>query len=392
MKFAHLADCHLGGWREPELRKLGVESFDKAIDICIKENVAFALIAGDLFNNALPPIELLKEVVHSLNKLKEADINCYLIPGSHDFSVSGKTMLDVLEKASLVENVMKVENNKLKFTIDKTNTKITGLFGLRGGLDKTYYDSLDMKDLEKETGLKIFLFHMALEEYKPKELEKVECGSVNKLPKNFNYYAGGHPHYIFQKEYSKGILAYPGPLFPNNFAELEKLNCGGFYIVNIDNKAKLDHKKIKLKDVATFNINVDGLNPLDAEKKILNETKLDVKDKIVTLRISGVLNSGKISDINFNLILDKLKDAYVVLKNTNALTTKEFEEVKIEGNVDDIEKSLIRKYIEENKDDVKESFILSLMTYLSLEKEEGETNDDFQRRLLKETSKVIRLE
>ena len=72
MKFAHLADCHLGGWREPELRKLGVESFDKAIDICIQENVAFVLIAGDLFNNALPPIELLKEVVHSLNKLKEA--------------------------------------------------------------------------------------------------------------------------------------------------------------------------------------------------------------------------------------------------------------------------------------------------------------------------------
>ena len=41
MKFAHLADCHLGSWRQPELRDLNLESFKKAIDISLKENVEF---------------------------------------------------------------------------------------------------------------------------------------------------------------------------------------------------------------------------------------------------------------------------------------------------------------------------------------------------------------
>jgi len=39
MKFAHMADCHVGGWREPELKELSILSFEKAIDICIERNM-----------------------------------------------------------------------------------------------------------------------------------------------------------------------------------------------------------------------------------------------------------------------------------------------------------------------------------------------------------------
>jgi DNA repair exonuclease SbcCD nuclease subunit len=49
MKFAHLADCHLGGWRYPELQQLNFDSFKTALEICKKEKVEFVLIAGDLF-------------------------------------------------------------------------------------------------------------------------------------------------------------------------------------------------------------------------------------------------------------------------------------------------------------------------------------------------------
>ena len=39
------------------------------------------------------------------------NIEVYVIPGSHDFSPSGKTMLDVLENSGLVINVNKMDNN-----------------------------------------------------------------------------------------------------------------------------------------------------------------------------------------------------------------------------------------------------------------------------------------
>ena len=60
VKFAHLSDCHLGGWRQEELQNLNFETFREIIEKVIKEKVDFILIAGDLFDSAYPPIEILK--------------------------------------------------------------------------------------------------------------------------------------------------------------------------------------------------------------------------------------------------------------------------------------------------------------------------------------------
>ena len=139
MKFAHLADCHIGGWKDIQLKEISIKAFDEAIKICIKENVAFVLIAGDLLNTSLPSIDLIKRTAEILTKLKEHEIDVYIIPGSHDFSPSGKTMIDVLEHAGLMNNVMKIKDNKLIFTQDKTGVKITGLVGFRNNLYKYYY-------------------------------------------------------------------------------------------------------------------------------------------------------------------------------------------------------------------------------------------------------------
>lgn len=67
MKFAHLADCHIGNWRDPKMADLSTKAFTKAIDTCIHEKVDFVLISGDLFNTSLPSIDRLKEVTKNLN-------------------------------------------------------------------------------------------------------------------------------------------------------------------------------------------------------------------------------------------------------------------------------------------------------------------------------------
>jgi len=105
MKFAHLGDCHLGGWRQPELRDLNFQSFKEAIKRCIKYKVDFVLIGGDLFDSAYPPIETLKKTIAEFRKLKESKIPVFLIAGSHDYSVSGKAFLEVLEHAGFCKNV-----------------------------------------------------------------------------------------------------------------------------------------------------------------------------------------------------------------------------------------------------------------------------------------------
>jgi DNA repair exonuclease SbcCD nuclease subunit len=397
MKFAHLADCHIGSWRDPKLNDIATKAFTKAIDLCIEKKVDFIVIAGDLFNTSLPSISHLKQVTKKLKQLKDSNIPAYIIAGSHDFSASGKTMLDVLESADLLINVAKGEeiDNKinLKFTIDKkTGAKIAGLLGKKGMLEKSYYEALNKEPLEKEEGYKIFIFHSLLSEFKPKEFEKVESQPLSLMPKHFDYYAGGHPHFVFQvKEPDYGIIAYPGPLFPNNFRELEKLQRGGFYIVEND---KAEWHPIQIHNVFSIEIDADHKTPehiqKEIEEKILNN---EFNNTIVTLRIEGTLSSGNPSDLNFKLIIKQIydKSAYFVLKNTANLRSKEFEEIKIQAeSVEEIENKLVKEHLGQTKISLdEEKLTKELIGLLSAEKQEGETQITFEKRLREELNNVL---
>ena len=119
MKFAHLADLHLGAYKEPRMRALSDRAFELAINNILQEKVDFVLISGDLFNTSLPSVDNLKDATLKLKLLKDNNIPVYIIAGSHDFSPSGKTMLDVLENAGLAINVARgdIVNEKLRLKV-----------------------------------------------------------------------------------------------------------------------------------------------------------------------------------------------------------------------------------------------------------------------------------
>ncbi len=404
MRFAHMADCHIGAWNDPKMRQASIKAFERAVDICIKEGVDFVLIAGDLFNTSLPGIDSLKAAVKKLRELKEKDITVYVIPGSHDFSPSGKTMLEVLEEAGLVINVSKGDfsNEKvvLKFTTDKkTGARITGMVGRKGGLEKVYYKGLDKTDLEKQKGFKIFMFHTALEEFKPKGLEKIEASPLSLLPKGFDYYAGGHVHYVFNKqEKDYGTIAYPGPLFPDNFKELEELENGGFYIVNVNKKIEPSYQPIVVYNVFSVRMDCNNKTPEEVHSELIEEFQnKEFVNTIVTIRLFGILKTGKTPDINFKDIMKLLqtKGAVFVMKNTHKLSSKEFKEVKIKkASVEEIEEELIKEHTDqinvEDWDQKKQTqLIKTLMKILDTEKGEDEKVADFEKRIDEEAKNIL---
>jgi len=377
-----------------------MKAFESAINTSIEEDVDFILIAGDLFDYAIPNIDLIKEATGLLKKIKDKNISTFIVPGSHDFSVSGKTMIDVLEKAGLVENVVKLKNNELEITLHKTKNgkevKLAGLHGKKSGLELYDYVSLNKNPLEQEEGFKIFMFHTTINELKPRNLEKVQGIDVKILPKNFHYYAGGHIHIVKQDKYGNGTITYPGPLFPTNFQEIEELNHGSFYIINFDKDIEIKRIPIKLKDVISININSQDKKPEDIENELYEIIKNhDIKDKIITLRIEGVLSSGKPSDINFPNIMKNLSDAFFVLKNTNKLFARELSDMKIEtGSIEQIEEKLIIENIKEETDfkfGNDENFIATIIEALNKEKIEGERNIDFENRLIKELFPLLEI-
>ena len=404
MKFAHMADCHIGSWRDPKLKDTSTLAFGKAVDKCIKEKVDFIIIAGDLFNTSFPRLDNLKAVVSKFKQLKDLDIPVYIVPGSHDYIPSGKTILDVLEEAGLFVNVFKgnIENGKLKlrFTTDKkTGAKITGILGKKGTLEKLYYEKLSVENLENEKGYKIFVFHSGIDELKPRAMENIITQPLSLLPKGFDYYAGGHVHIVEDKQIEGyGTIAYPGPLFPNSFAELEKLEIGGFYIVE---DSKLRWEPIQIYNVEKMRIDCNNKTPEQIKDEILNKTKnKELNNTIVLIRLAGTLESGKPSDIDFRDIFSRIyeKSAYFVMKSSHAVVSKEFEEIRTDAkNVEDIESFLIKEHLGQIKSnnmtlEKEEEMVKNFIKILSAEKQEGETVPDFEKRVREEIGKILEIE
>lgn len=400
-----MADCHIGVWNHPKMRDASLKSFERAIDICIAKQVDFVLIAGDLFNTSLPDIDSLTIVVKKLRALRENNIAVYVIPGSHDFSPSGKTMLGVLEEAGLAKNVAQGqeidEKFSLNFVVDKkTGTFITGIIGKKGGLEQELYNHLEKTEFNEKPSFKIFMFHTTLEEFKPKGMENVKGLSFSSFPKGFDYYAGGHVHYVFEKT-PEGCakFVYPGPLFPANFKEIEELENGGFYIVETDGaELKLDYQPIIIYNVQSIKIDCNDMSPEEVQSSIIK--KFDGKElvnTIITIRLFGRLNVGKKTEIDFRSIIRTLqsKGAVFVMKNTHKLVSKEFEDVEVKKTaVEEIESELINEHIGQIEvkgwDSAKQQEIItSLMNVLNTEKKEGERVADFEKRITEEINHLL---
>jgi len=383
VRFAHMADCHLGGWKYPPLQDLNFKSFQKAMEICIKERPDFVLIAGDLFDTAFPGIEILKDTFAEFKKLKDAKIPCFIIAGSHDYSVSGKTFLDVLEKAGFCKNVEDVEEKDGFLLLNPTIHGGVALYGYPGRKSGLEIPDLRRVKFNDSPGMfKIFMLHTTLD--KVRGSLPIDAIESDKLPKS-DYYALGHIHIDFQYE----NFVYPGPIFPNNFQELEDLHHGGFYIVDTELPNVFKRIDLKLKEVVSLTIELK--NALTATQKIISELeKHELNDKVILLRLRGELDNGSISDIKLQKIEEFAKDrgAYFLLKNTHDLKTKDPDiDVKIEES-ENVEDETIKVFSEENPSQLN-ILIPPLMAALSVEKQEGETSETFTNRLMDGSKKVL---
>ncbi|MBT6690205.1 exonuclease SbcCD subunit D [archaeon] len=392
-KFAHLADCHLGGWRQEELQKLNFQSFQKAIQIIIDQNLNFVLISGDLFDSAYPPIEILKESFAEFKKLHDAKIPVYLIAGSHDFSASGKTFLDVLEKAGFCKNV---ENSEIqedgKIKLKPTLHESIAIYGYPGKKSSMEVEDLNKIYLESMHPFTILMLHTTIKDV----VGTIPIESVEKqsLPLA-NYYAMGHIHKRFETQVANSKYVYPGPTYPNNFQELSDLQHGSFQIIETDGaNIQTQNVQIPLKEVTTITIEItDGLT---ATQQIISHLdKLNLRDKIVLLKLKGTLTQGKTGDIRFSEIEEfiKKKEAFTFLRNISSIKiqTTDFQiESTSEDNIEKIESQILGEYSKQNPTDFNK-YLPQLMSTLSIEKNEDEKSAVYEERLLTELKNILEL-
>lgn len=382
MKFAHMGDCHLGGWAQAELRDLNYQHFKYAVDKCIREKVELVLITGDFFDSAYPSIDTLKDAFAEFRKLKEASIPVFLIAGSHDYSVSGKTFLDVLDKAGFCKNVALYDQKGTSIILIPTLYKNYAIYGFPGKKSSMEIDEIERIKLQDSPGLfKILMLHTAIRDAVPNPM--VKAVDHTKLPA-VNYLALSHLHINYIKE----NRAYSGPIFPNNISELEELRGGSFCIYD---NGKVNRIEIRAKDVCVVNIEIK--NAVLATQEILAQLeKENIKDKILILKLFGIIEQGRVSDIDFQQIeaFAKKQQVYSFLKTTTKLHISESEISMDFLDSANLESQIIKRF-EENNPGKYNQYIPSLIKALQIERIDDEKISIFEDRLISETRKILEI-
>ena len=310
MKFAHLADTHLG-YRQfglIEREKDFYEVFEKVIDKIIEEKVDFVIHSGDLFETARPsPIALLT-FQKGLLKLKGAGIQMYAIAGNHDIVMRNDSIPpQVIFKKLGLKVISPINTNYMHGDVF-----IAGL---------PFYPSSQVKNLKSKLAelskkaanheKSILVLHQAIDKYFGYNYE-LEIGD---LPDNFNYYAMGHIHKYVNDNYGEGKLVYPGSGEVWKTDELKdyKENGKGFVLVDLDGPKPLI-KRVKIDIPREFIERSLDYNKLESGIAGIKETIKDFDKKpILNLTINNVeSNTNRV----YELIKDELGDLSLMIRPT----------------------------------------------------------------------------
>ncbi|MCH8519674.1 MAG: metallophosphoesterase [Nanoarchaeota archaeon] len=446
--FAHLADIHLGSFREQKLKNLQINQFIKAIDEICSDSYDFVVISGDIFNVPLPPLEYVELVIEQMKKLQELNIPVFVIGGSHDYSLTHKSFIQILDSVGIWRDVGKwesIDSQTVKlipttYNIKGINIEFCGVLGKKNGLDSKIYQKITNSNSQKENSkniYSIFMFHSTIKELLQsthhKQIPNAYPSSI--LPQNFNYYAGGHIHYpnsISYKcdntKYDTSIVAYSGPIFPNSFSEF-KDSFSGFYKVKVNCLHSQHNQKDNTSQTITFEqhseyitlpmititqLSIDCSNKLHSEIEQLVEEKIlqleqqnSIKNSMILFELYGELNEISKS-VPIDTYISKLYElgAYVVLKNTLQLTSKKITHKHKPSSFSTaqelelvISKQIIstnskyQEYISNiehpNINIAKLTQCSTALLQLDTKKQEEETNYHYEERVVKEVNTIL---
>ncbi|WP_296885413.1 DNA repair exonuclease [uncultured Methanobrevibacter sp.] len=307
MKFAHLADTHLG-YRQFglfEREKDFYEVFEKIIDRIIEEKVDFVIHSGDLFDNARPSPLALFTFQKGLIKLKNANIPVYAIAGNHD---------SVMRKGSIPPQVLFKKFGLKVISPINTNYMYEDVF--IGGLP--FYPSSQYKNLKNKLSelskkaanheKSILVLHQGIDKYFNLQYE-LEIGDV---PDNFTYYAMGHLHNYIHDDFGNGKLVYPGSSEVWKTTELPdyRKNGKGFVIVDLDGKKPVVNRIAITLPREFIERTLDYDNLASGVEDIKQTIKDFDKKSILNLTVNNVTSTSNA----YEIINEELEDLALMIR------------------------------------------------------------------------------
>ncbi|WP_457741829.1 metallophosphoesterase family protein [Thermococcus sp.] len=369
MKFAHIADAHLGReqFNQPFRYEDYVKAFREAIERAVKERVDFILIAGDLFHVSRPSPKALRDAIEILELPKRKGIPVFAIEGNHDKTIRETSVFDLLEHLGLINLVgylreprsgefQRSERKGSRYLVRGTFDDVE-IYGLRhhSRWQLIRGETNVLKALFKgKRG--ILMLHQAVD-YLSKDTPYSDAVDLrlNELPDGFSYYALGHIHVRRIAEPSQtglsGPIAYPGSLERTEVREASHIitylsrekkprirenhdGAKGFYIVE-----DFQPEFIEVDARPFYYVRVEGSSKTELKRKVEEVASLIPREAVAVFMLEGRIKGG-ISLAEFNDLLKGSGIKYYNFRSRVVGETVSVEKVSEEELLNEWEKEL----------------------------------------------------
>jgi DNA repair protein SbcD/Mre11 len=214
--FVHAADLHLDtpfegiGRTAPEisqlLRDASLQAFDNLIDLTLRRQAAFLLLAGDIYDGHARGVRAQLRFLRGLAKLAEAGIPVFIIHGNHD-PLSGWSAIRQWPPGVHIFSAEEVE----ELPVQKDGIQLAMVYGISYG-ESDVSENLALRFKRKSLpGLHIGLLHANVGSQKEHALYS-PCSLSDLTKAGMDYWALGHLHLRQLINQGDPWIAYPGNL------------------------------------------------------------------------------------------------------------------------------------------------------------------------------------
>jgi len=367
MKFAHLADTHLGyrqyGLVEREEDFFNV--FNEIVEKIIEERVDFVIHSGDLFEMAKPSPNALLMFQEGLIKIKDAGIPFYAIAGNHDTIMRQNAVPPQILFRKLGLSLISPNNPIINSTFLKENDIFIGgtpfISKSQNSLLKTKIEEL----AKKSSGFsnRILVLHQGIDKYLPFQYEL----ELADLPNSFTYYGLGHVHNRIVDDFGEGKLVYPGSSEIWRVNELGdyKKKGKGFYIVDIGGDIP-DVQAIDIELPREFISKNIEYKKLDSELLALERHIAHAKNKPI---VNVTIEKGNFSSVDVYKKLNRYLSKTTLMFRPSFKSEELIREEKLIGDNSSLEpRALLVEHLKSFDNEDISNLAIDLLDSLSKEK------------------------
>ena len=278
MKFIHAADVHLdsplrGLERYPgapveEIRSATRRAFDNLVDLAIEEDVAFVLLAGDLYDGDWKDYNTGLYFIDRMRQLESAGIRVFIVAGNHD-------------AASQITKQLRLPDNVTLFSTSKPETTVLEDSGVaihgQGFAKREITEDLSRGYPPADPHFfNIGLLHTCLDG-KPGHEPYAPCTVDSLRSRGYQYWALGHVH-------NREIISEdPWIVFPGNIQGRHARETGpkGCTLVTVDNGdvETVEHRDLDVLRWSRCNVDITDIASVDEIHAQVREALQQVLDE-----------------------------------------------------------------------------------------------------------------